>query len=917
MRYSDLTCVVALLAATSFAADVMLIDDFEYADEAAAQAAWQPDEQAEPVGLYPHESEGGKTALMMPCNFSLERYKLSPNNPRAVYDRTVDLDLARYGSIVFDFYCDDPDPIRNATLYFHSAAGWYAKGFNPSKGWKRMSVSRSEFGREDAPGGWRAIDRIRVCAWQSKAEDTFCAIDNLHARTEDIAIIRGSVEGSESRTARDCAERVGNWLSEFGIRYGSFTDEDVAAGALSSHKLAIFAYNPGMSAEAIAQVIDFIGRGGKVMFFYSIDAELAKLLGVASYTYMGSEHRDQFAEVGFEADAIPGLPEKMQQGSWNINAPEVGGHNAKAIGFWQDKEGNAGPAAVVLSDNGSYMGHILTGSDAAGQSAFTLALVGHFVPEAWQQAAENALTGAKRVGPFTDREQLSEFLSRALETTPFTNEIQAGLDEAAQAEIAAKQALDEGEYVTVMTEASRMRGALAGAYEYAHSPRDGEFRAVWNHSGTGDVGTWDDAMKALADGNFNAVVPNMWWGGIAHYDSKLLPHSKTFEEKGDQIAQAVEAGKKYGIEVHPWKVNWNLSTAPDSFVDQMREEGRLQARANGEEMRWLCPSHPDNFKLEVDTMLEVVRNYDVDGVHFDYIRYPHGDSCYCEGCHERFEKFIGREIDDWPTEVVSGDLKQQYRDWRCDQITRVVKAVAEEAHRIKPHIKISAAVFGSYPAIKNSIGQDWVLWCREGWLDFVCPMDYTQSDSYFTSLVKTQVGYVGGTVPLYTGIGHWRIPDDQAIGQMEISRNNGADGFILFNMGASLAENALPKFAKAITSEKAVLPHNAPDVTFKTQFDNEEPVVEVAEAGLTMEITLSSLGQHRTPADKAQGEIALEDLSGKRIKTLCALPAVGETATVNINRQDGVFRVAATGELSVGDDAQRFIRRSRPYQFSD
>lgn len=472
-------------------------------------------------------------------------------------------------------------------------------------------------------------------------------------------------------------------------------------------------------------------------------------------------------------------------------------------------------------------------------------------------------------------------------------------------------------YQDVIAQAGLVRAALSDAYVLAHRPRDGEFRAVWNHSGTGDLDTWDDAMRALSEAGFNAVVPNMWWGGVAHYASDLLPRSQTFEERGDQITQAVEAGKRYGVEVHPWKVNYNLGRAPDWFVQQLREQGRLQARVTGEEAAWLCPSHPDNQRLEIDTMVEVARNYDVDGVHFDYIRYPGEDSCYCDGCRERFEAHLGRAVEDWPGDCHRGELRQQYRDWRCEQITTVVRGTAEEIRAIKPHVKISAAVFNNYPATKNSIGQDWVMWCREGWLDFVCPMNYTTSDSAFTSMTAAQVGHVQGVVPLYTGIGHWRISDEQAIGQVEISRSLGADGFILFNMGASLAQTALPKFARAITSEPAVLPHNAPVVRFSSPADDDEPIVQVDADSLRVSTALASLGAHRQVATGAVGFVEVQDMEGNALQRLGDLPAVETSAQFTIARRPGPFRLAAVGVLTFEDGTQQsFIRRSRPYQFA-
>ena len=49
---------------------------------------------------------------------------------------------------------------------------------------------------------------------------------------------------------------------------------------------------------------------------------------------------------------------------------------------------------------------------------------------------------------------------------------------------------------------------------------------------------------------------------------------------------------------------------------------------------------------------------------------------------------------------------------------------------------ISAAVFKNFPRCRDEVGQDWRLWIDRGYLDFVCPMDYTGSDAEFESLVR-------------------------------------------------------------------------------------------------------------------------------------------------------------------------------------
>ncbi|MGD0113303.1 MAG: hypothetical protein ABSD48_15695 [Armatimonadota bacterium] len=100
--------------------------------------------------------------------------------------------------------------------------------------------------------------------------------------------------------------------------------------------------------------------------------------------------------------------------------------------------------------------------------------------------------------------------------------------------------------------------------------------------------------------------------------------------------------------MHVWKVNWNLSGAPEEFVERMRAEGRMQRTRSGSETGWLCPANPANSQLERDSLLEVVRKYDVDGIHFDYIRYENQDNCCCDGCRQCFEESAGVKVADWP-----------------------------------------------------------------------------------------------------------------------------------------------------------------------------------------------------------------------------------------------------------------------------
>ena len=105
------TICVALLVTVGWAAEITTIDGFEYPDETALRQAWIPAEVAAAPELIAHESEGGKWAMKMPCDFTRADLK------RSVYDFNCKLDLTRPGTITFDFYCDDPAPVSGCTIY--------------------------------------------------------------------------------------------------------------------------------------------------------------------------------------------------------------------------------------------------------------------------------------------------------------------------------------------------------------------------------------------------------------------------------------------------------------------------------------------------------------------------------------------------------------------------------------------------------------------------------------------------------------------------------------------------------------------------------------------------------------------------------------------------------------------------------
>ncbi|MBN2474442.1 MAG: family 10 glycosylhydrolase [Pirellulales bacterium] len=782
-----------------------VLDDFQYSDTRAARQAWIANEATplvEPI------DDDGRRVLRVAVPFAAE-----PNLGRTVIDRQVELNLASPGQFALELAAEAPEAVAHLTLYFRSGQGWYGAGGSLTKrGWQTVQFSKASFRAEGTPAGWNRIDGIRIAAWRGRSEDTFLKIGRLAALSHDVALVvpPAAADGDrgEVRSAMDAADLVSGMLEELGLGADAIDEVAVAQGALGQRRVAVLAYNPQLGAAAADALGQFVERGGKLLVCYQLRQQTGQILGFGRPTYHRQQRPGQFAEIRFSAADVPGLPEKVRQASWNITTAEPVGHHARIIGRWYDDAGKpTGQAAMLLSDRGAFLSHTVLSDDRPGKKRLLASVLGHLAPPLWPQMAQAALDRAVNVGHCRGLAELAAHVRASGNAAA-----QAKLGAAVEARNAAAALFDRQAYPQAVERAAESHRLLADVYLLAQPSPAREGRAVWNHSGTGAYpGDWERSAKELSAAGFNMILPNMLWGGRAHYASDVLPRSRTFEQYGDQIAQCVAAAKQHGLEVHVWKVNYNLSGAPSAFVEKLAAEGRLQVTAAGQRHPWLCPSHPENQKLELESLLEVARKYPVDGLHFDYIRYPGRETCYCDGCRRRFEAAAGSKVSDWPRECHSGPRRRQYNDWRCRQITALVEAVHREGKRLRPELKISAAVFGAYPACRESVAQDWPEWIKAGYLDFVCPMDYTQSDLAFAGLVENQMELVDGRIPVYPGIGatasRSTLSADRVVGQIYHARALGAAGFTIFNFSAGTAESILPGVGLGAGARAAAPPH--------------------------------------------------------------------------------------------------------------
>ena len=107
----------------------------------------------------------------------------------------------------------------------------------------------------------------------------------------------------------------------------------------------------------------------------------------------------------------------------------------------------------------------------------------------------------------------------------------------------------------------------------------------------------------------------------------------------------------------------------------------------------------------------------------------------------------------------------------------------------------------------HKVGQDWGAWCREGLLDFVCPMDYYISTHFaFKGLVRSHFGYFRDSkAKLRPGIGItcWQSTLDDMenlVEQVKAVRELGLDGFYIFDYSRRMVQ-ALPALRMGLTSD--------------------------------------------------------------------------------------------------------------------
>ena len=502
--------------------------------------------------------------------------------------------------------------------------------------------------------------------------------------------------------------------------------------------------------------------------------------------------------------------------------------------------------------------------------------------------------------------------------------------------------------------------AALGVLPAAAQARAGELRGAWMGAGYGR--DWSAIMRSLHENGFNALFPNLCTGGAAWYPSKVLPAAAGATKGRDELAEAVKAAKQHGIELHVWRINWMTEGIPADVLKQYEKDGRLMRNAKGQlvrddpedplKMDWLCPSHPANRSLEKEAMLEVARKYDVAGLQFDYMRFPSRSYCFCDHCKEQFTRDTGLKPERWPDDVMQGGkLGQQYEEWRWGLQTSLVREISQEAHRIKPEVKVSLAAWPDLEVARHGVLQDWPAWVKNGSLDFICFRDYAQEAGRVSALLAPDVDLIAGAIPIYAGLGAFQLKEARAlISQIAASREAGADGFVAFAYASGDLSQWLPEIhLAAADTDPDPMPHWSPPVSLHFSGPALDPsfsgrqvkmgaplsvdiklgeAVEIEDtAGLAQAASvLSRAAGSRQPMEsydtasgaprpnagyRLSGQVVVEDPQGRQLAKLAVFESDQQySRTMTFSAPRGRFRFAIYGKEQLASDRIRaFVTR--------
>jgi uncharacterized lipoprotein YddW (UPF0748 family) len=370
------------------------------------------------------------------------------------------------------------------------------------------------------------------------------------------------------------------------------------------------------------------------------------------------------------------------------------------------------------------------------------------------------------------------------------------------------------------------RRAVARAQSVA--PPRAELRAFWVDEFHAGIRTPEEATQLVSEAgqaNINTLFVQVRGHADALYTQSFEPpyEDPAYDPDFDALEHIIEAAHRAGLEVYAWLNATPVWRGPTPPRDP-RHIFNLHGPGQAGDADWLTRSsqgdarfplgyfldlgHPAAAAYLAEIYLNIVRHYAVDGIHFDFMRYPETRKHLKRGAPvgynaislDRFRRSTGREDQPAPDDP-------QWNAWRRQQVTQLVRRIYIDCKAINPRIKVSAAViawdkpprsekdFDETLAMQWTF-QDWHGWLKEGILDLAVPMNYARANEpatrrWFDGWLRWEKRHKHGRA-LAVGIGAYLNSPAGTLAHIRQVRNSEgsyhADGVSLFSY-AALAAN--------------------------------------------------------------------------------------------------------------------------------
>ena len=314
----------------------------------------------------------------------------------------------------------------------------------------------------------------------------------------------------------------------------------------------------------------------------------------------------------------------------------------------------------------------------------------------------------------------------------------------------------------------------------------------------------------------NAIVLQVRPSADALYPSELEPWSEYLtgasgvapQPPWDPLAEWIAGCRERGLELHAWfnpyRARHPSASAPLAASHVANRDPAI-VKAYGEWL-WMDPGEPRAVQRFVDVVLDVVRRYDIDGVHIDDYFYPYPVPDTTPGAAAGSELPFPDDASYQTYRAAGGGLSRA--DWRRDNVDRLIQRLHTEIHAAKPWVRFGISPFGlprpdlRPPGISgfsqyDKLYADVERWLHEGWLDYLAPQLYwpiAQAAQAFPVLLDAWRGQNRHGRHLWAGLFTSRIgaaerayPADEVLQQVALLRQRpDARGHIHFSMVALL-----------------------------------------------------------------------------------------------------------------------------------